>query len=175
MAESAQSRQSREWIATALTELMEKQPYAQITISEITRRAGVARLTFYRHYATKEEVLEDRLARIFEEYEAEVNACKSMTMREALALCFSFWATYAGDIRLLKVNGLDRLLYAPFTAYLEEMLSKWHVGEAMQALQKQFLVGGLYFAMLEHILSPGICSAEEAADQVLELLRLPDA
>lgn len=47
----------RESIETALIELMKKKPLSDITISEIVERAGVSRVSYYRNYYYKEDVL----------------------------------------------------------------------------------------------------------------------
>ena len=52
-----QKEQSGRMIEGALLELMEEKSYAQITVSEIVKRADVSRRTFYRLYGEKDEVL----------------------------------------------------------------------------------------------------------------------
>ena len=47
----------KEWIATALIELMKTRDYNSITITDITKRAGVSRMTYYRNYSSKEDIL----------------------------------------------------------------------------------------------------------------------
>ena len=44
-------------ITEALLDLMNQKSFADISISEIIRRAKVARVSFYRNYASKEDVL----------------------------------------------------------------------------------------------------------------------
>ena len=46
-----------ESITTALLELMQKEEYKKITITDIVRKAGVSRVSYYRHFTTKEDVL----------------------------------------------------------------------------------------------------------------------
>lgn len=48
---------TREWTFQALLLLLEKQPYEEITISQIAQKAGITRQTFYRHYRTKDDVI----------------------------------------------------------------------------------------------------------------------
>lgn len=47
----------RESITEALLILMKQKPFAQISITEIVQKAGVGRVTFYRNYSGKEDVL----------------------------------------------------------------------------------------------------------------------
>ena len=49
-----QREQSARMIETALFELMEEKAFNEITVSEIVKRADVARRTFYRLYNRKE-------------------------------------------------------------------------------------------------------------------------
>ena len=59
---------SMDRITAALFELLEKTPFAQITISEICSRAGVARKTFYRNFTSKLAVVERIVDQVFYEF-----------------------------------------------------------------------------------------------------------
>lgn len=62
---SQEQRQlSRESLRTALFELMKKRSYADITISELCKKAGISRMAFYRNYESKDAVFLD----YFDEY-----------------------------------------------------------------------------------------------------------
>jgi AcrR family transcriptional regulator len=50
---------TRNALVSALRELLNVRPFDQISIREITGKAGVGYATFYRHYATKEALLHD--------------------------------------------------------------------------------------------------------------------
>ncbi|MFA6625012.1 MAG: TetR/AcrR family transcriptional regulator, partial [Bacilli bacterium] len=45
------------YITQALFKLMEKEDYSSINISDISKKAGVGRATFYRHFKTKEDII----------------------------------------------------------------------------------------------------------------------
>src|ERR1700741_1744473 len=55
----ARQGRSRSALTRALLELLEEKPFAQLTIREISARAGTGYATFFRHYATKEALLSD--------------------------------------------------------------------------------------------------------------------
>jgi AcrR family transcriptional regulator len=55
----ARQVRSRNALAGALLELLEEKPFDQLTIREITARAGTGYATFFRHYPTKEALLSD--------------------------------------------------------------------------------------------------------------------
>jgi AcrR family transcriptional regulator len=50
---------SRNALTGALLELLEEKPFDQLTIREISARAGTGYATFFRHYPTKEALLSD--------------------------------------------------------------------------------------------------------------------
>lgn len=55
----ARQVRSRNALTGALLELLEEGPFDQLTIREITARAGTGYATFFRHYPTKEALLSD--------------------------------------------------------------------------------------------------------------------
>ena len=54
---SETNRLVKECIATALIELMKVRDYNSITITDITKKAGVSRMAYYRNYSSKEDIL----------------------------------------------------------------------------------------------------------------------
>lgn len=55
----ARSVRSQQSLRQALLDLLAVTPFEQITLGDIATRAGVSYPTFYRHFATKEELLAD--------------------------------------------------------------------------------------------------------------------
>ena len=47
----------KEWMVEALLKLMAQKNYDDITITEIAKTAGVNRMTYYRNYVTKDDIL----------------------------------------------------------------------------------------------------------------------
>ena len=48
---------AKECIVTALIELMKVRDYASITITDLTKKAGVSRMAYYRNYTSKEDII----------------------------------------------------------------------------------------------------------------------
>ncbi len=63
---------TKECLQTALTCLMEEKPFETISVTELVRRSGVSRQSFYRNYHTKEDIL--------------VNMCRSMGEELTIAM-----------------------------------------------------------------------------------------
>lgn len=60
-------RRTRKWVGEALAELLQEKSFADISVSDITRRAGIARVTFYQHFESKEAVLLGLVSEFFEQ------------------------------------------------------------------------------------------------------------
>lgn len=54
---SESNKLAKEYIVTALIELMKVQDYHDITITDLTKKAGVSRMAYYRNYTSKEDII----------------------------------------------------------------------------------------------------------------------
>ena len=57
MAHNKKTQLTRSWMFESLMLLMDQKPYEKITVSDIAKKAGIARQTFYRSYADKNAML----------------------------------------------------------------------------------------------------------------------
>ena len=55
---------TRQQIDAAFVELLHRRPYGSIRVSDITKKAGVGRATFYAHYSSKDNLLSSQFRRI---------------------------------------------------------------------------------------------------------------
>ena len=53
---------------TLLLQLIKKQKFEDITITDIANKAGVTRVTFYRNFNSKEEIIKNHLDNITDEF-----------------------------------------------------------------------------------------------------------
>ena len=58
----------KECITEALLQLMKEKTLYEIAITEIVERAGVARVSFYRNFTSKENVIEQHLILLIREW-----------------------------------------------------------------------------------------------------------
>ena len=64
---------SRREISTALLKLMQKHPYAEISVKQIIMETSLARKTFYLNFSSKDDVLESILDELIGEYTAALS------------------------------------------------------------------------------------------------------
>ena len=81
---------TREAAQDALFQLMSRQDYEEIRISDIIRRSGISRSAFYRNYKTKDDVLRD-----------SVGDMNSLLLKDFGTNVAENWRTY---IRLIRQN-----------------------------------------------------------------------
>lgn len=164
------AQQSRKFIMVALLDLMKKHPYEKITVKDITDRAGVARLTFYRNFLDKEDVLRKYLQNMFIDYMEELK--KENTLVDALAVCFSYWQMNGGFTELLIKNRIEYILYQPFKEYVSAVLERYEVSDRLTESQKEFIVGGLFFSMIDWIKDDHGLPPQQSAKQILSIINL---
>lgn len=58
----------KECIVKSLVSLMKEKEFKDISITEITKKAGVSRMTYYRNYNFKEDILNDYMTTLIENY-----------------------------------------------------------------------------------------------------------
>ena len=86
--ERGEGRSAKAAIVEALVQLSNERPFEEISITEITRRAGVSRMAFYRSYRSKGEVLEQQAAELSSSLHRL--AVPGETAEARLTRCFTF-------------------------------------------------------------------------------------
>ncbi|MCK5761696.1 MAG: TetR/AcrR family transcriptional regulator [Candidatus Izimaplasma sp.] len=59
---------TREWTFEALYRLLKIKKYDEIKISEIIKRAGISRATFYRNFSSKDDIIKIKVRTFFESF-----------------------------------------------------------------------------------------------------------
>lgn len=155
-----QKEQSRRMIEEALFALMKEKSYEQITVAEITRRADVARRTFYRLYKNREDVLDTFWQKLCREYKEQYSALDCYDIQRIAEEYFSFWYQYRESLLLMHECGLDSMLYYSLNRFALEIVEGRMGKEAVQeniggSTEGEELAGTEYFAAYS---AGGFCS-----------------
>ena len=109
----------KECLADALIELLGERPLEKITISEIARVAGVGRTTYFRNFASKEDMLTFKLVRLWkrfaQNYSPEVKSGFSLSNARAF---FEFNYNIRPLLELIYRRNLQSALYGAFREVL---------------------------------------------------------
>ncbi len=192
----AQNKEAtKDCIFTALILLMEQKEYKYITVTDIARKAGVSRMTYYRTYSSKEDILvqhfqksaramiPDALHGIPAESGQDAgadtgagNLSKSASednARRALCIFFAWFQKNRGLTKLLDDAGLMGLLiecFSVFTEYLFRMLHAQNPEKTKQNYAENFAIGGLFSVLTHHLENGASESPEEMAEITLKIM-----
>ncbi len=94
-----------ESVVEGLWELLEDKSFEKISVSELVERAGIGRVTFYRNFSNKEEVLKRsfnmELQAWLSERQIDLSDWTDGQLLSALRQFFDFWYEQQDTIRLL--------------------------------------------------------------------------
>lgn len=113
---------TRQCIAEALLKLMQTKDIAHITITDIVKVAGVSRMTFYKYYETKTQVLSDYLYEIVNEFKKQTASrtdIGSFNDYVHIRYSFEFFKDYSSFIHTLIQADLYSILINALNDYMD--------------------------------------------------------
>lgn len=143
-----QNQLIRESIFTALMILMEKKSFEEISITELAKKAGVSRMSYYRNYHSKEDIINLYIDDILDEYITKISDYEK---HDRYNRKYLFIACLKNNERLLKnlVNsGLTYLILDRLNRLINEDLLSPCLPE-FDLQNVRFAVGGLYNVIIE--------------------------
>ena len=109
-------------ITMALFSLMHQKSFSDITISEIIRTAGVARVSFYRNYDSKEDVLLTLIEDILEEFRSTIDSNETNYYTyENIRRSFAYFKRYGNFLLDLYHFGYGSILLEKLNQFHEEV------------------------------------------------------
>lgn len=147
---------TRESIFTALMLLMEKKDFHKISVTEVTTKAGVSRMAFYRNYDILENVITDYLNVLFSRYDDEITATGLENTYDIVLMFFSSFKTEKRLMMNLIKSNLTYLLLDKSNLFLGEICEKY-VCDKFHSPEKEtyvikFLSGGFFNILIEWVL-----------------------
>lgn len=97
-------------LTSAMLELLEEKPLAEISISELCGRAGVGRTSFYRNYGEKEDIIRAHIGVLFQDWVVKCKEAPNLPVREMVRIVFSHFEANREFYSLLNERGLVYLL-----------------------------------------------------------------
>lgn len=139
--ENQQADKSRHVIRDALLSLMERNPYADITITMICREAQVVRQTYYRNFEFKEDILAFHLDSLFYEYFQTYFRGQTEDTYGQLLAFFTFMLGNAGFLRLMPPNGLFLMLNRTITESVPRFIGVDRIALVDEPRTEPYLTG----------------------------------
>jgi AcrR family transcriptional regulator len=131
----------KDYIAESLMLLMRKKCFADISIGEITDKAGVNRSSYYRHFNSKDDNVKYVYGKIIFGHIEKVKGKKETALKDYLKIMFSHVYQYKNELILLYKNNLSHLI-------LESLNDTFMRKNEKQSFEERFGIyyhtGGIY-------------------------------
>ena len=151
-------------ILESLLLLMKTKGFNDISVSELCRKAGVSRMTYYRNYNRKEEVITRHLDTLFDQYVKEILALTFKTPYDFSIKFFSYFKPERTLIQCLARSRMESLILGCFERYLELIFQNLFgytlLEMGLRRFEIEFISGGLYKTLIAWSLceSPPVAS-----------------
>jgi AcrR family transcriptional regulator len=162
------SLKAKSLIVEALFELLQKQSFEKISITAITQKAGVSRLSYYRNFKSKEDIVEQFFDHEFRQFLTELKEQDQtqVTLRGIMILSFSYWQKKHRQIEMLVRDNQTYLIYLSFQKNMQQILQQYQEQFSLTRRQTEFVEGGIMLVLLEWIQGGCQETPEEIADNV---------
>ncbi len=169
----------------ALLALLREKPYQKISVTEIARRAGLARPTFYAHFETKDDLLMSYVDDVFEQLFSDWSGRPRQTVASNAAAdiqvsirLFKTWQNNAEVLRLVRTADVDNLILVRLKVYYHKIYNDIIAPEILQrnpALAGYFtdFVAGTTFMLLTRWMDEKMRHSPEAMGRLLYSLTGP--
>lgn len=114
----------KECILKALLQLMEEKDFKDISITEITKKAGVSRMAYYRNYYYKEDILNNYMTELLQKYQCIRNEIvkkypndKYQTMLQV----FEFFKANEQFVLGLEKSNLSNIIQNRINEYIHQI------------------------------------------------------
>lgn len=153
---------TRECIESALILLMEKKSFEEITVTDITRKAGVSRTAYYRNYASKEDILGGYMRNITQTVSDVLKQYDAVreTRQSWLALLDAV-RPYAKQYKLLLDAGYFDKMVAEYAAFMNSTTAP---DDLNRYYSNQYWAGAICTVLSAWIRNGMDISAEHLAD-----------
>ncbi|KAF1297192.1 hypothetical protein BAU15_06495 [Enterococcus sp. JM4C] len=164
---------TKKWIMQALIELMQADEFNKLTISQIASQAEIDRRTFYRHFKTKEEVLDQYILSLVVPHFQSLVQQGQLSERQLTVCHFQFLTEQLAFLRLLKRQNLFAHLLQNYQGYIQifqEMRGLPTEKDNSDRFRLAFKTGGFWNIVSEWLEDEPVKSPEEITAIVHQFL-----
>lgn len=162
------------YLAHALIDLMEKKPLEEISITELTKKAGVSRMSYYRSFTSKRHILEEYLQGIVHRFrmEGEKNGYLGKDHGyEQLLYAFRFFRHHSRYALCLHNANLSSILLDGLNKYMEQYILPPKADFAQRC--KTYAYAGALYNLYIQWLMDGMQESEEKMAEITFRVMFP--
>lgn len=154
-------------IAQALIAMMEQTPIEEIHINDLMKRAGVSRMSYYRYFSSKTDVLKFYLDYVLEEYFETIDGKDGSVFQsyEHVLEALKFFYRHRELFLCLHRAGMSGIVLDALNRYTERQSGFVH-GDVEKAYPLYYYAGAIFNVYMQWILQ----GARETPEQVAALI-----
>ncbi len=158
----------RKSITDALFELMQKKPITDISITEIIRKAEVARVSFYRNYESKEDVLVGLVRDALDDYRETADYdLKDFFSMKNIVRVLEYYLRYGSYVLNLHRSGYASMLLEEINQFQISVAGDMPMSSSSRYRLYAF-AGGMYNTAIYWLNEVNPAPAEEIARVILD-------
>lgn len=150
---------TRQCLFDALMILWEQKPYEKITITEIAKKAGVSRMSFYRNFESKDAIVWGKLKELNDKYLVELARETEMRIEDFTVHLYEYVRDNADFMRKVMAADFGWMLLKLIEDYMEHpdafQLSDVDLSVFQDENLRHFMAGG-YGTMISKWLAGGM-------------------
>ncbi len=163
-----ENQRVRRDITAALLELMEQKPFALITVTELIQKAKVARASYYRNYASKEDIIRQLLQEMVTYFTSTADYdLHNYQSCENILHTLDCMRHFQSELRCLFHSGFSNLCLETLNHYLETAAGDMPQ-RSITRYELYFFSGALFNVAINWLSTP---SPEPAAEVARSLSR----
>ena len=134
-------------ILAALLDLLKEKPLSDISVSELTNKAKIGRVSFYRNYQNKEDILKEESDRLIKEWGRLYESNPDSTPESLFPSLFDFYRDHREFYTILYNAGMSSIMMETIIGTIQILPEMPN----LEAYMKSFWAYGIYGWMLEWI------------------------
>lgn len=134
-------KQTKDWIADSLLELLNHKSYHDITIGQVAANAHIGRRTFYRYFKTKDDIVTYISSKLMDRFADTILKNHATDLKGVAKSYFEFWENHIDVLLLLKKAHLLYFIEDNLPALIEQVAvqTKHASGADLAALSSEQL------------------------------------
>lgn len=163
----------KECILQALLQLMEEKDFKNISITEITKRAGVSRMAYYRNYYYKEDIFNNYMTELLEKYHhvrTEIAQAHPNDKYHMMLHVFEFFKQNEKFVLCLEKSNQSNIIQNRINEYVHEIYKAKNICDKYDAI----IFGGALYNTGKYWLLTGKKESLEDVTRIFVNRMFPD-
>lgn len=161
-------------IEQAFFALLKEKSFSEITVTDLVKKSGVARASYYRNFSSKEDIIQEYLLNLRKEVEyilslSVKNPEENYISQESVAIHLSVYLKEKHAILLLCDNGFSVFFQEETNRYAEEKFGDMPYS-SIERYQIYFMAGAFFNVALQWLRDGAKESPAEMAQLLLEMI-----